>query len=282
MTSPLISVLIPAYNRATTIEQCIRSALAGGEPQIEIIVADNGSSDATVAVVEGLIREDARISLIRHASNQGPLANWRSCLDQATGHYVHWLWSDDWIEPGCYRILLDGMRQHDCQVGLCAARIIDPVAGWYHLKYSLASLDHGRDRLLKQGLEAFFLPLSPAAALLPRASVLRHFHSDIPVVRRIDCNRKAMGADAVMILGAILDCERVHFHPEALVNFRHEESSITVSHAAGLRNAHYAWARAWWARRHGLPRSWSFFDYLRLLHDRHFLSLAWGVVRGVI
>jgi len=282
MTAPIISVLVPAYNRAKTIAQCLRSAMAGGEQAIEIIVADNGSTDATVAIVESLMQEDPRISLIRHPANLGPLPNWRSCLEMAKGTYVHWLWSDDWIEPDFYRVMLDGMARQQCDVGLCAARITDPVAGWHHVKYSLPSIDHGRDRLLKQGLEAFFLPLSPAAALLPRDSVQRHFHDNIPVTRRIDCNRKAMGADVLMILGAILDRGRVYFHPDALVNFRYDDDSITVSHAASMRNAHYAWARAWWARRHQLPRSWSVFDYMRLAHDRHFLSCGWGILRGRI
>ena len=100
------------------------------------------------------------------------------------------------------------------------------------------------------------------------------------VARRIDCNRKAMGADVLMILGSILDHEHVYCHPDALVNFRYDDDSITVSHAASMRNAHYAWARTWWARRHRLPRSWSVFDYMRLVHDRHFLG--GDVDKGVV
>lgn len=62
---PLVSVLVPARDEERNIERCLRSLLAQHYPQLEILVLDDYSSDATVAIVEGLAREDGRLLLLR-------------------------------------------------------------------------------------------------------------------------------------------------------------------------------------------------------------------------
>lgn len=70
VTEPAVSVVIPAYNRAGTIEAAIRSVLAQTFEDFELIIVDDGSDDGTIDVVMGMT--DPRIGLIRHLSNKGP------------------------------------------------------------------------------------------------------------------------------------------------------------------------------------------------------------------
>lgn len=275
---PTISVLVPTFNRAGTLEQCIGSLAAGGHDRLQVVISDNASTDGTQAIAHRLAAADPRITVIEHAANRGPLPNWRACLERASGDYVHWLWSDDWIEPGFYALLLEAMARGDRRVGLAAARVINPETGLWRIRYSMANLGLGRDELLALGLKGLDLPASPAAALLPIDSVRRHFTESIPVAAGLDCNRRAIGCDALMILGAILDHGGAAFRPEPLVNFRESASSISCATDPAALGAHYAWARIAWAKAHRLPRAWMAYDLLRLARHRRWTALARALI----
>ena len=87
MPVPAISILVPAYGEAGTIEQVLRRALALGL-DCEIIVVDDGSQDATAAVVEGLTAELPQVRLIRHERNRGKGAAVRTAIDASRGDIV--------------------------------------------------------------------------------------------------------------------------------------------------------------------------------------------------
>ena len=63
--TPFITVVVPAYNRATTITDCVRSVQAQTYTNWELIVVDDGSSDGTPQVVAKLAQDDPRIRLFR-------------------------------------------------------------------------------------------------------------------------------------------------------------------------------------------------------------------------
>lgn len=261
---PWLSVLVPAYNRAATLAACVGSVLASGYVRLEVIIADNGSTDATAAVAQDLASRDPRVRVIRHPANLGPLPNWRSCLDAARYPLIHWLWSDDWVEPAFYRRMVDGMVHDKASVALCAARIWWEDTGWQRIKYSLSDQPRTGHELVKIALDGFSTAVSPAAALLPTESVRRHFTDAIPVRFGLDCNKRAIGCDARMILGAAWEAAQVHYCPEPLVIFRAHNDSITLSSSRKRVQAHYAWARLHWAKGHAVPWRWKLYDYARL------------------
>jgi glycosyltransferase involved in cell wall biosynthesis len=94
-TRPLVSVVIPAYNCARTITQTIESALNQEDADLEVIVVDDGSSDATTEIVEAI--PDARVRLVRQ-SNAGPAAARNTGTLNARGTWVAYLDADDvWL-----------------------------------------------------------------------------------------------------------------------------------------------------------------------------------------
>lgn len=97
VSSPLVSVVIPAYNEAETISRAIDSALAQTVDEIEVIVVDDGSDDRTSAVVD---RYDAEsIRLVRHPENEGVSSARNTGIEYARGEYVAFLDADDvWDE----------------------------------------------------------------------------------------------------------------------------------------------------------------------------------------
>jgi glycosyltransferase involved in cell wall biosynthesis len=91
MIPPLVSVIIPAYNRAATIARSIDSVLAQGYRPIEVIVVDDGSTDQTVEVIRGY---GEQVTLIRQ-SNGGPSSARNTGATQAKGEIIAFLDSDD-------------------------------------------------------------------------------------------------------------------------------------------------------------------------------------------
>ena len=95
---PLVSIGIPTYNRANGyLKETLESALAQTYPNVEIVVADNCSPDATRAVVASY--DDPRVRYFRHEPGIKPNDNFNFCLQQANGTYFLLLHDDDKIDP---------------------------------------------------------------------------------------------------------------------------------------------------------------------------------------
>ena len=92
--SPLVSVVVPAFNAASTIEETLRSALQQSLKEIEVIVVDDGSTDETAAIVEAMAASDPRLRLLRQA-NSGVAAARNTAIAAAAGTYIAPLDADD-------------------------------------------------------------------------------------------------------------------------------------------------------------------------------------------
>ena len=94
--APLVTVVVPAFNAAATIEPTIRSILAQTLSDLEVIVVDDGSHDDTVGVVRR-IEAQCPVKLVQR-ENGGPSAARNSGLEVARGRFVSVLDSDDlWL-----------------------------------------------------------------------------------------------------------------------------------------------------------------------------------------
>jgi glycosyltransferase involved in cell wall biosynthesis len=99
MPAPAISILVPAYDEAGTIEQVLRRA-AALDLDSEIIVVDDGSHDDTAAVVARIAAELPRVRLIRHERNRGKGAAVRTAISASQGDIVLVQDADLEYDPG--------------------------------------------------------------------------------------------------------------------------------------------------------------------------------------
>jgi glycosyltransferase involved in cell wall biosynthesis len=94
---PLVSILIPTFNRCHLLQKALRSALSQSYSNLEVIVCDNASTDGTESLMQDVASADKRVRYVRNSENIGPIANWRKCLDLAVGHFCIILSDDDFF-----------------------------------------------------------------------------------------------------------------------------------------------------------------------------------------
>ncbi len=99
MSEPLVSVGIPVYNGADFIAETLESVIAQTHRNLEVIVCDNCSTDATHEIVREFAARDSRITLLVNEQNLGAAGNFNRALHEATGPYFTWLSADDYWAP---------------------------------------------------------------------------------------------------------------------------------------------------------------------------------------
>ena len=111
---PLVTVVIPTYNQASYLPAAIQSVLEQDYPNVELVVVDDGSTDATPGVIAGY--GDALVHLGQ--PNRGAANALNAGIRAATGSLVCWLSSDDVFLPGKLRRQVDAFRE-DPDLGFC-------------------------------------------------------------------------------------------------------------------------------------------------------------------
>lgn len=122
--NPLVSILIPTFNRADYLGAAIDSALAQTYKNIEIIVHDDASTDNTPGVLA--LYHDPRLRIIRTEDNHGMLGGWNFIVQEAKGEYVKFLASDDLLAPTCVTELVGAALAHPMAALItCQRQFID-------------------------------------------------------------------------------------------------------------------------------------------------------------
>jgi glycosyltransferase involved in cell wall biosynthesis len=99
VTTPTVSVCIPTYNGAQFVERTIRSVLAQTWDDFELVVSDDGSTDATLEILDHI--DDARMHVVPGEGRAGAAANFNRAVSLARGRYVKLLCQDDLLYPEC-------------------------------------------------------------------------------------------------------------------------------------------------------------------------------------
>ncbi len=116
---PLISVIIPVYKVEQYLRRCVDSVAGQTHGNLEILMINDGSPDGSAAICEEYAQQDSRVRVI-HQQNQGLSAARNTGLDAATGEYVAFVDSDDWIELDMLAALLAGLLEHGADIAGCA------------------------------------------------------------------------------------------------------------------------------------------------------------------
>lgn len=118
-----ISIIIPIYNSERYIGKCIESVLQQTYKNIELILIDDGSEDNSFSICQKFKKKDKRI-ICRQCKNGGPSKARNIGLNIATGEYIGFLDSDDYIEVDMFERLYINMKKFDADISICEFREI--------------------------------------------------------------------------------------------------------------------------------------------------------------
>lgn len=113
-----VSVIVPIYNVEKYIEKCVNSIIIQDLTEIEIILVNDGSTDNSYQIAKTLAKFDKRIKLINQ-ENKGLSAARNSGLKIATGEYISFIDSDDWIEKNYLFHMYTNAKKNKCDVIAC-------------------------------------------------------------------------------------------------------------------------------------------------------------------
>lgn len=118
MTTPLISVIVPVYRVEEYLERCVKSILSQTYKNLEVILVDDGSPDQCPAICDACAEKDARVKVI-HQENKGLSGARNAGIDAASGEYLAFVDSDDYVSPHFIEELYQLLQDTGCAIGQC-------------------------------------------------------------------------------------------------------------------------------------------------------------------
>lgn len=248
--SPLISIIIPVYNRERLVIPAIESAIAQTYQNIEIIIVDNNSTDLTWEVLVNIAKKDNRIRVHQNQKNLGPVRNWKVGIEMAKGKFAQILWSDDMLSYNCIEENLK-LLTHDTAFVINPIKYIDEEGKTLHIKsygnkneykYNEYILD-----ILIWNRNSF--PVSPGCALFRCDDLLKNLMVEIPNLDNLTFSRYGAGNDLLLFLLAAKDYKKIAYCKDTYVCFRKHGDSISLKMQNEL-NIYYDWAKWFFIKNH--------------------------------
>lgn len=244
---PIVSILIPAYNRDAIIHKTIESALNQTVSDIEVIIVDNNSTDGTFEVCQNYACKDSRVHLYRNQENIGPVRNWITCARLASAPYAKLLFSDDLIAPTYLEKTLPMLRSEECALVFTPA-IIGEYDWQGEINYNVCTNDTLFSNLLYISTAVLYnklLPVSPGAALLRTEDMQNNILTHLKGITDFDFCRYGAGIDWLIYMLTVAQYSQVGFIAEPLAFFRSHTDSITVKNENDMVKQGYNMAIEW-------------------------------------
>lgn len=123
MMKPLISVIVPVYKTEKYIARCINSILCQSYENIELILVDDGSPDKSGVICDDFGKRDSRVKVV-HKENGGASSARNIGLQIASGEYLEFVDSDDWIEQDAFEKMYSLILENNAQMVISDLQIV--------------------------------------------------------------------------------------------------------------------------------------------------------------
>lgn len=239
MKYPLVSIVIPVYNRENIISDAIRSAMSQTYENIEIIIVDNNSTDNTWKVLQEYAKLDNRIKIFQNNENIGPVLNWNECFKKARGEYIKIQWSDDWMNDKFVEkaiALFDG----DTAFVLSGYSVTDGIKSIIDIDFK-PIYDTISYIEMMLSINKYNFPVSPGCAVFRRRDILENFYCDaIPNGDNLNSMNNGAGNDLLLYLTVALKYKYIKTTETIDNYFRTHSSSFSISDKK--ISIYYCWA----------------------------------------
>lgn len=117
-TSEKISIIVPVYNVQQYLKRCLDSILKQTYQDFELLLINDGSTDYSAEICQEYVERDERVKLF-HQTNAGPSAARNRGIELATGSYIAFIDSDDFVEEGYLENLYQALVKNDADISIC-------------------------------------------------------------------------------------------------------------------------------------------------------------------
>ncbi len=209
----MVSVIMPVFNAERTLRTALRSLLNQSWTNLEILVSDDGSTDATADLVEAFAAQDPRVRLIRGATNGGPYVARNLALREARGDLVTCHDADDWSHPQKIARQVRDLLDHPDRIANSSQQVRTDEDMCF----------------TRRGLPGLYLQPNPSSLMFRREPVLREagywdsvrFGADTEFMDRL---KRVFGPSALL-----------HLESGPLAFQRQSDGSLTGSASFGYR-----------------------------------------------
>jgi len=213
--SKLISIIIPVYNTETYVEAAIQSVLQQSLDQWELLLIDDGSTDASGRICDEYMHGDERIRVF-HTENRGVSSARNLGLSHATGEWLYFLDSDDCLEIDALQTLLEYSEGADVVMGRCPYEQVPPYLPVEEVIVFDAAQASAAD---KEKLFYYGMFFSVCDKLFRRSHFNSTFRSDL-----------FLGEDIFLLVDRLPAWRRVVLLPKVLYNRRWRRNSAVHVH----------------------------------------------------
>lgn len=225
--SPLVSIGLPVFNGERHVGQAIESMLAQDVDHLELIISDNGSTDATEHICREFAGQDQRIRYVRSATNRGAAWNYNRVFELAQGEYFKWAAHDDVCHPSFLSVCIAGLVEHP-GASLCYANTVRIDDGGQELRRERSQVV-ASDARAQDRVRALLLNPTPCFEVFG-------------VMRRVQLADTGLigayaGSDTVLLVELALQGPFVMVDDYLFFNREHEARSIRRYRDARQRNA---------------------------------------------
>lgn len=225
-STPFLSIIVPVYNVESYLPCCLDSILAQTFTDFEILLVDDGSTDASGAICDDYAKKDARIRCF-HKENGGHMSARQEGFRQALAKYVTFVDSDDWIDPAMYQTMCGAANETNADMVCCNCIAVTAEKDIERQEFCEPGLyDHSMlEEFVYPGLlfrgSFFHYGISPNLwNKLFRKSLLNKYLFRVPLSLK-------MGEDGLAVYGCLLEASSVYFLPDTFYYYRSNHSSLT-------------------------------------------------------
>ncbi len=237
MATPKVSVILPVYNTEKYLEECITSITSQTLREIEIILVDDGSKEECANLCDTLAKNDERIRVI-HKENAGPGFARNTGIKAATGEYIGFVDSDDFIKPNMYETLYDTALKNSADLVLSGICFVGGntfgKSGEYEEKHYFDKETIFENEDIKNLLLGIVgaLPHEPDDSRYGVSTCKNLFKRSVIVDKKLEflSERKVMSEDAIFMVDFIKQIDKAVGIPKAFYCYRRNDESFSKSY----------------------------------------------------
>jgi len=124
VAQPKVSIIVPVYNAEDFLERCVSSLINQTLTDIEIILVDDESKDSSPMLCDKFSKEDSRIKVI-HKANEGAGKARNAALKIASGEYIGFVDSDDYVEKEMFEVLYNKAKSYNSDLVMSGVLFVD-------------------------------------------------------------------------------------------------------------------------------------------------------------